>query len=147
MICARYLTIFSPRRKRSTIWYYDKDEQLYRGIYCHWDGYLEGVGITLLKSFNFEEGAKAIIERGSCRSLYPRLDPISNWHSFDTPEPGTSVFYHRDRGEPLRIFTAKSLLEAGKYFQNYDYLWNDGEWYLIGDDFLNLTKLSEVLRK
>lgn len=134
---------------RSTIWYYDKDKQLYRGIYCHWDGYLEGVGVTLLKYFNFEEGAKAIVERGACSSLSPRLDPISDWHSFETPEPGTSIFYHRDRNEPLKIYEARSVRKIiADYAQGYDYIWINHEWHLIDlEDFTRLHKLKDLIKK
>lgn len=132
---------------RSTIWYYDEDRKIYRGIYCHWDGYPEGVGITLLNYFNFEEGVKAIVERGACSALYPRLDPIGDWHSFKTPEPGTSVFYHRDRGDSLRIFEARSPLEASEYFQDYDYLWIGDNWYINESSVLDPRPLKEILQK
>lgn len=134
---------------RSTIWYYDEDKQLYRGVYCHRDGYLEGVGKILLESFNFEEGARAIVERGACSDLKPRLDPISDWHSFYTPEPGTSVFYHRDRDAPLEIYEVRSVRRIiVDHAQEYNYLWANQEWHLIDlEYFTRLYKLKDLFKK
>ncbi|WP_299548704.1 hypothetical protein [uncultured Helicobacter sp.] len=40
-----------------------------KGIYCHWDGYVEGVGKTLKEHYNTDELANALINLGDISSL------------------------------------------------------------------------------
>lgn len=41
----------------------------YRAIYCHFDGYLDGVGADLLQHYNNQEAAERLIANGDCSSL------------------------------------------------------------------------------
>ena len=41
----------------------------YIGIYCHWDGYTEGVGAVLKESFNDYETALNLIAGGWCSGI------------------------------------------------------------------------------
>lgn len=64
--------------------------------YCHFDGYLTGVGMTLLKHWNdFTRAADLILNWGEIRSLKETLE--------------ASEFYCRDRGED---FTAPAFYET-----------------------------------
>lgn len=54
-------------------------------IYCHFDGYLEGVGRILAKNYNTPFKVNALLELGDISELR------------ETPE--TCVAYHRDKGE------------------------------------------------
>lgn len=72
----------------------------YRAIYCHSDGYPEGVGATLLAHYNDAERASALVALGDISSLGPRLMPDAGTeHSYDDPADGVTVAYGRDRGE------------------------------------------------
>lgn len=57
------------------------------GIYCHHDGYPDGVGKTLQKHYSDEETVASLIQLGSLSSLGEDLD--------------VTQAYHRDRGEDL----------------------------------------------
>lgn len=46
----------------------------YRRIYCHFDGYLEGVGATLINYHDSDASAQAIVNLGDLSSLNRRLD-------------------------------------------------------------------------
>lgn len=70
----------------------------YYGIYCHFDGYVDGVGKVLHQHYQDAEKVKRLIELGDISSLGERIDPIGN-HSFDAREKGTTCAYHRDRGD------------------------------------------------
>lgn len=52
---------------RSMIGVMEKDGSI-KAIYCHFDGYLDGVGQTLLNYYG-EEQARELIERGDISSL------------------------------------------------------------------------------
>lgn len=107
----------------------DKD---YRGIYCHWDGYPDGVGKTLKENFNSLEMAKEIVELGDCSCIAGcvRIKPIGK-HTFNAPEGGTIIAYHRDRGEKL-IPPAKGATwkAVGREIGNdFNYIFENGSWH------------------
>ena len=86
----------------------------YIGTYCHWDGYLEGVGSVLKEHFNTYDKALNLVLGGSCSSLGDNGDIIrfatrkgENW---DNIKPKQS-------NDPISL--AK---------QEYNYLFEDGKW-------------------
>lgn len=42
-------------------------------IYCHWDGYPDGVGRCLIEHYNTKAKASELILRGNLKALYPSL--------------------------------------------------------------------------
>ena len=90
------------------------------GIYVHWDGYPEGVGVTLQNHYTDDEKITALMRLGSLSSLAPLLAPVREAvpaaggeeapkHTFEKPVEGVTVAYHRDRGEPLQHYYAPTL--------------------------------------
>ncbi len=72
----------------------------YTGIYCHFDGYPSYVGRLLSEHYRTKGKARELIRLGSLSSLGERAAPINPAaHTFDNKEDGTTVAYHRDRGE------------------------------------------------
>jgi len=67
-------------------------------IYCHWDGYLEGVGATLKAHYDTPEKIEALIALGAVSFLEPSIECPES-HSFNNPVKGHTVFYDRDRGD------------------------------------------------
>ena len=92
-------------------------------VFCHWDGYPEFVGRILRDSYTAEEKVRKLIAFGNMSILGDRLEPIEltaeqvkelgvvdpATHSYEKPQRGVCVFYHRDRGDdwakckPLRF--------------------------------------------
>ena len=70
----------------------------YHSIYCHFDGYLDGVGEMLSKYYASTEMAEALVALGSVSILDKSIE-CPEGHSYDTKVRDYSVFYHRDRGE------------------------------------------------
>jgi hypothetical protein len=56
-------------------------------IYCHFDGYISGVGKTLKEYYTTQAKVEALIELGDISGL--------------EMTPASTVAYHRDRGEDL----------------------------------------------
>lgn len=111
-----------------------KTENGYRGIYCHFDGYEEGVGATLLEHYQDEDKITRLLDLGSISSLDERVEPVGK-HSYDIPEKGTTIAYHRDRGEKEQPAIEGPTVEAvaPKIGHNgYVYVWEDGEWTVNG---------------
>jgi len=91
-----------------------------KAIYIHSDGYVAGVGDTLKCFYNTEDKVEELIEMGDCSHLGESLDEDE------------SCFYHRDRGESLKI---SNISEADlAKCEEYNYLFKGGVWYISCDD-------------
>jgi len=86
-------------------------------IYCHFDGYPQGVGKMLEDNYTDLDKVKALISLGSVSVLASSIE-CPEGHSFDNPVKGHTIFYGRDRGEKDQ--------EAG-LFVSYN------DWKLCGD--------------
>lgn len=128
---------------RSNIAVQRKDGTVH-SVYCHFDGYLEGVGAALLKDHNSEGAAEALVALGDLRSV--------------SAERGVFA-YARDRGEKFEDTKPVVFAEAADYFREgdarglgdngYRYLWRDGEWTVWGHpsrEPISLAKALEAAR-
>ena len=89
-------------------------------VYCHFDGYLDGVGITLVKNYDTEDKVKALLEKGDMSSLGDSID--------------TCDFYNEDDSNASTIPDCEDIKD--RYYKcgqncwaDYVYLFEDGEWY------------------
>lgn len=77
-----------------------KGKHVVEFIYCHWDGYPDGVGKTLQEYYQDTEKVEKLIKLGDISFLEKEVDiPEGVIHSFEAPAPGITVAYGRDRGE------------------------------------------------
>lgn len=113
---------------RSTIWI--KNQDSFEGIYCHFDGYLDGVGKTLFEHYNREELVRKLISQGDASYIGETIED--------------SRFYHTWRNEDLHIFKCRSLLSGKSDFEEYNYLF-DGEWFLLNKSANPYKKLADCL--
>lgn len=74
-----------------------------KGIYCHSDGYINGVGAVLLEHYYTKDKVECLIGLGdlSCIGDYTNPNPELP-HSWGNAQPNVCVAYHRDRGEDFR---------------------------------------------
>ena len=95
---------------RSAIAWYDPELKTGMSVYCHFDGYPEGVGRTLLDYYTDEDRVKRLVSLGDLSYVEKFLSPEEYKlsylvrtdlpaHSFDCPCPHVTVAYGRDRGE------------------------------------------------
>jgi hypothetical protein len=118
-----------------------KTEEGYKTIYCHHDGYESYMYPMLTKNYNTEERATDLVSLGDASSIQERMVPSrESGHSFDNPETGVCIFYHRDRGEDWSHvypchYTKDELLS--EYY--YVYIWEDGKWTAYKNKQLNLS--------
>ena len=66
--------------------------------YSHYDGYVAGVGRTLVEHYQEARKIAQMVELGDQSFLAEEIFPKGE-HSFNKPEEGVTVFYGRDRGE------------------------------------------------
>ncbi len=117
-----------------------------RSVYVHFDGYISGVGNTLLSHWNTQELAEKITSIGDMMILGKRINPIGK-HSFDKPESGTCVFYGRDRGENNSnptIYISLSDYYISNNKEEYNYLFFDNSWHVMDgkSDRENMVKFG-----
>lgn len=130
-------------------------------VYCHWDGYLGGVGYTLLMNYSDRVSLETLIRMGNISSLGEKLYP-QGAHTFESPEEGVTVFYGRDRGEAEQDYEISPSLvefvaEVGEGGEEFGYvLRRDGTWTIVdryadkvieenGDDEIVLAR-AELIR-
>lgn len=91
-----------------------------RSIYCHHDGYPEWVGRVLTNYYDTTESIEKLLELGDLSSLGDTL---------------TDCFaYCRDGGEelnPARTFKTIQELEDSFDWNEYNYIFNNGNWYVF----------------
>lgn len=103
---------------RSNIAY--KDGEIYHAQYCHYDGYIDGVGKILHNYYNSFDKAKELVNGGSMSSLEKSIS--------ETP-------FHKDGvGYDESVFS--SFDEMKSYFLNnieieYLYYFEDEKWNVI----------------
>ena len=83
---------------RSAIGYKTAEGKI-RAKYSHYDGYVAGVGRTLVEHYQAARKIAQMVELGDQSFLAEEIFPRGKTHSFNTPEEGVTVFYGRDRGE------------------------------------------------
>lgn len=96
------------------------DDESYDAIYCHWDGYPDGVGKTLRENYNTLLKAHELIGRGDLSSLGTSLE--------------ASQFF-TSKGEKLKKHYAENIEElknlASGMWAEYAYAFEDGKWTTI----------------
>lgn len=116
---------------RSIIAAYNQDTKSYRSIYCHFDGYPEGVGATLAKHYKDQAKISLLMDLGDLSSLG---EEIGEKHDFnDLDDHGWCRAYGRDRGEKgVKGRTHYSFYSLSKEIDNYGcdylYVWRDETW-------------------
>ena len=92
-------------------------------VYCHFDGYMSGVGRKLLNHYNTRAKIAQVISNGDLSSLKDNFED--------------SVFYHRDKKESRK--ETKCIVTKGIPFYhleeyNYFFSFKNKIWYLLNSD-------------
>ena len=78
----------------------EKDNDMYRSIYCHLDGYPEEVGKLLVKYYDTTEKLRELLALGDVYCLQKKLNPDpSALHCFGNYQKDVTVAFGRDREE------------------------------------------------
>jgi hypothetical protein len=126
---------------RSTIAFKDPLTENVYSVYCHWDGYLSNNGKILHEHYNDLEKVRSLVSLGSISSLGESIECLPG-HSWDTPVPGHTVFYARDRGEPLDVCC--DISEHSIPTNEYNYYFVNGEWLYRREGNKNWHRLADA---
>jgi hypothetical protein len=126
---------------RSAIGFVEHDGSVH-AIYCHWDGYLEGVGDTLLKHYNDTYKVLDLLELGDISSLGEELG-VKHPFSFHTTNLSSQAYddaygkmttaYGRDRGEKCPAKDFHDVVAFRDHYSDCDYfyLYDGKEWSYV----------------
>ena len=117
-------------------------------VYCHWDGYISYNGKLLQEFYNGLELADELVSLGDISSLGKYIIPTGDTHDFNNPEEDCTVYYGRDRGETMvqpRVFDDFDDYVKNARFQEFNYIWRNGEWLVSEDNNCKWRKVSEEL--
>jgi hypothetical protein len=104
-------------------------------IYCHFDGYPEGVGKTLKEHYQDPAKIQSLMDLGNLSALRPEIGEKQDFNDYATQNKEWCLAYGRDRGESdteARMFmTPERLVSYTKNSdQEYLYLYDNGWKYL-----------------
>jgi hypothetical protein len=114
---------------RSTIAKLNPDGSL-TSVYCHWDGYPDGVGATLRQHYTNPSKIDQLLALGDLSVLEKE---IGDRNDFENPVKNVCLFYGRDRGETGIEALVHANVEEWLGFRRgacceYGYLRVNGEW-------------------
>ena len=117
---------------RSTIGIKSEDGTI-KAIYCHWDGYPEGVGAGLVQFYNTAQQATELINLGGFSGLMETLEE-------------TKAGAYGNESDSARTFTGeKDWFENFNAGEEYFYLYTGTEWlYSQGGNWSGIKTESEV---
>ncbi len=106
-----------------------KSDGTVEAVYCHFDGYLDGVGATLKKSFATQELAEGLVALGDLSSV------------MSAENLGEVKAYSRDLGEPFEDVAPRKYSDMDEYYarvgsdigdNGYRYIFSGGKWLAWG---------------
>ena len=119
---------------RSTIAKLNPDGSL-TSVYCHWDGYPDGVGATLRQHYTNPSKIDQLLALGDLSVLDAE---IGDSNDFENRVEGICLFYGRDRAENGIDALVHANVEEWLAFRKgsgceYGYLWDGSEWTTYKD--------------
>jgi hypothetical protein len=102
-------------------------------IYCHFDGYPDGVGATLKEHYSNSQKLRMLINLGDISILGEQVATMDE-HSYENPKENITVAYHRDRGESKIEAREDRSLEAFSKsdYEEYGYVYTkDEKWVMF----------------
>ena len=119
----------------------------YEGVYCHWDGYLEGVGAGLLEYYTDPDKLALLLSYGDISSLGME---VGGKHDFGDRSGAETTFYGRDRGETGSHIKARRFRKIHRLLKRaagmgceYVYLFDSsvGRWFYCerGPQFFGMS--------
>jgi len=126
---------------------YKTPEGKVRAVYCHWDGYVAGVGHTLVEHYQAAYKIAQLVELGDISILDANIGKKINFDDREAQRDNEQcLFYGRDRGESN--VETKEFDTVGDFVDYYEsagceffYLRVNGDWIVhdrhsVGTDAL-----------
>lgn len=113
------------------IGFYNKEDGSVDATYCHYDGYLDGVGRTLVKAYNTPEKAEAVAKTGYLSGLTEDL------------EQSIKDAVHKEPAVPY--LSVEQYMKNGYDYCGADYIYLfDGEAWFFASRYAKESRFEEV---
>jgi len=134
-------------------------DSIIMAAYCHWDGYLQGVGQTLLDNYKTPQDIANLLSLGDMSSLGSSIGRKHSFSQFEgdrasydeAEREGWTTYYGRDRDEsdcgPM-LFTNETEFrtEYDNRGAEYFYLFQNNEWTVTSYDETEFSSLAMELQ-
>ena len=124
---------------RSFISRFNPETEMYESIYCHWDGYPQGVGVTLRDNYSYGDSPAVLMKFGDISSLRDTLAE-------------TMAEAYKLRGDSdVDAKTFRFMSEMMEYYRNmsceYGYIFRDGKWtcYALDPQEIDLSTMESFV--
>jgi hypothetical protein len=118
-------------------------------IYCHWDGYVQGVGRKLALHYSKLSEAERLVELGDLSVLGSEIGEKHDFEGISKDIGDVCTAYGRDRGEQgtdARVFpTIENYLRGGQ-MEEYNYLFQSGEWFYAPQILKNFRSVNKSIQ-
>lgn len=115
-------------------------------IYCHFDGYVEGVGITLLNHWNTTDRVRSLMELGDLSSLGTEVGEKQDFDRRTSKD--WCLAYGRDRGEKgteAKPFHSLHYAEGAHGYVDYFYVFDGSQWLFKARGNKSYVSVKEYL--
>jgi len=123
------------------------ENNMFNGVYCHYDGDLNHVGLVLHLHYQDENKIRELISHGSMSSLSTE---IGEKHEYLETSKKVGIFdyqctfYHRDMDRDLEIF--KMSIYTPTLRSKRCYIFNNGKWTFRDRKGAGFCDLEVILR-
>jgi len=116
-----------------------KQDDKVTAIYCHFDGYKEGVGAILDKHYQDVDKVQRLMNLGNLSALSQEIGAYQDFSNRETHQEDWCLAYGRDRGETgQEARTFDSVADWVTNFnsgEEYYYLYTIGEGWEIANNY------------
>ena len=131
--------------------FYEQTPGSFRGIYCNFDGNLNGVGITLYRHYTDIEKIKKLVNLGSIISLDKECDKnpqyqITSCYVREQRHKGYTFAYVRDLKasvEENKPIIENDIKQLEKFL--HVYVWKDNQWITYNDEKKQWNNLKDEI--
>lgn len=117
-------------------------------IYCHFDGYREGVGAILDQYYQDADKVRQLMDLGNLSALSREIGDKQDFNNRDTNNDDWCLAYGRDRGETgQEARTFDSVADWVTNFnsgEEYYYLYTEGEGWEIANNYGDEVEFSRL---
>jgi hypothetical protein len=117
-------------------------------IYCHFDGYKEGVGATLDQYYQDADKVRQLMDLGNLSALSREIGDKQDFNNREEISEDWCLAYGRDRGETgQEARTFDSVADWVTNFnsgEEYYYLYTEGEGWEIANNYGDEVEFSRL---
>ena len=121
---------------RSNIAVQLKDSTKVKVVYCHCDGYIQGVGKTLVENYKNYDDAISLLQFGGISSLGNNLKETS-FYSRDWGRKDDNCTEYQNEFQFMYDMTGSTMIE-------YIYLFKDNKWFVSTSTYIPSKKLKNA---